>query len=415
MQLSSESFLQYFDNPVIQTGAGLIALVLTAWVTGVLSKRLLRKMIRRSIRSKAFNELEISGRLKFVPWLASILPAIILAEGVRFLTNLPDGVSIFISNLAQAFVVIVLTAVAIQVINILNYMYERRPDANDKPIKGYMQILKIVIYIIATVLVLALLVNRSPLILISGLGAAAAVFMFVFQNTLLSLVASVQISAGQLIRIGDWVEMRQQNADGFVIDMALHTVRIQNWDKTITTVPTKNFISESFINWRGMQESGGRRIKRSILIDQHSIRFLTQEELEKLKGLELLEPYLTEKLTDIESWNTRLQKKEKSPLNNRSLTNIGTFRAYALEYIKSNPLIRKDMLFLTRLLEPTPEGVPLEIYCFTDTVAWVSYEAIQSDMFDHFLSIINEFGLNVFQNPTGEDFRYLAQAPTRTV
>src|SRR5690554_1295305 len=169
MQLSSESFLQYFDNPVIQTGAGLIALVLTACVPG----------------------------------LASILPAIILAEGVRFLTNLPDGVSIFISNLAQAFVVIVLTAVAIQVINILNYMYERRPDANDKPIKGYMQILKIVIYIIATVLVLALLVNRSPLILISGLGAAAAVFMFVFQNTLLSLVASVQISAGQLIRIGD--------------------------------------------------------------------------------------------------------------------------------------------------------------------------------------------------------------------
>lgn len=410
MQLSSESFLQYFDNPVIQTGAGLIALVLTAWVTGVLSKRLLRKMIRRSIRSKAFNELEISGRLKFVPWLASILPAIILAEGVRFLTNLPDGVSIFISNLAQAFVVIVLTAVAIQVINILNYMYERRPDANDKPIKGYMQILKIVIYIIATVLVLALLVNRSPLILISGLGAAAAVFMFVFQNTLLSLVASVQISAGQLIRIGDWVEMRQQNADGFVIDMALHTVRIQNWDKTITTVPTKSFISESFINWRGMQESGGRRIKRSILIDQHSIRFLTSAELEKLKGLELLEPYLTEKIAEIESWNSRLRKKNKPELNNRRLTNIGTFRIYALEYIKNNPLIRQDMLFLTRLLEPTPEGVPLEIYCFTDTVAWVTYEAIQSDMFDHFLSIIDEFGLNVFQNPSGEDFRYLSQA-----
>src|SRR5690554_4616981 len=203
---------------------------------------------------------------------------------------------------------------------------------------------------------------------------------------------------------------RQQNADGFVIDMALHTVRIQNWDKTITTVPTKSFISESFINWRGMQESGGRRIKRSILIDQHSIRFLTSAELEKLKGLELLEPYLTEKIAEIESWNSRLRKKEKPELNNRRLTNIGTFRIYALEYIKNNPLIRKDMLFLTRLLEPTPEGVPLEIYCFTDTVAWVTYEAIQSDMFDHFLSIIDEFGLNVFQNPSGEDFRYLSQA-----
>src|SRR5690554_6386865 len=208
MQLSSESFLQYFDNPVIQTGAGLIALVLTAWVTGVLSKRLLRKMIRRSIRSKAFNELEISGRLKFVPWLASILPAIILAECVRFLTNLPGGVSIFISNLAQAFVVIVLTAVAVQVINILNYMYERRPDANDKPITDYMQHLTILIYIYATVLVMAFLVSRWPLILISGLGAAAAVFMFVFQNTLLSQLLTVQISAGKLFRILDWVEMR---------------------------------------------------------------------------------------------------------------------------------------------------------------------------------------------------------------
>lgn len=410
MQLSLEYLLQLYETPVIHTSIGLAGLVLVAWLTGIIFKRILLKMVRRSVRSKAFTELQDQGRLKFIPWLASILPAIILAEGVGFLTNLPEGLSIFISNLSQAFVVVVLTIAAIQFVNILNFMYEQRPDANDKPIKGYMQIIKIIIYIIAAVLVVALLVNRSPLILISGLGAAAAVFMFVFQNTLLSLVASVQISAGQLIRIGDWVEMRQQNADGFVIDMALHTVRIQNWDKTITTVPTKSFISESFINWRGMQESGGRRIKRSILIDQHSIRFLTSEELEKLKGLELLEPYLTEKIEEIESWNSRLRKKNKPELNNRRLTNIGTFRIYALEYIKNNPLIRQDMLFLTRLLDPTPEGVPLEIYCFTDTVAWVTYEAIQSDMFDHFLSIIDEFGLNVFQNPSGEDFRYLSQA-----
>ena len=409
MQLSLEYLLQLYETPVIHTSIGLVGLVLVAWLTGIIFKRILLKMVRRSVRSKAFTELQDQGRLKFIPWLASILPAIILAEGVGFLTNLPEGLSIFISNLSQAFVVVVLTIAAIQFVNILNFMYEQRPDANDKPIKGYMQIIKIIIYIIAAVLVVALLVNRSPLILISGLGAAAAVFMFVFQNTLLSLVASVQISAGQLIRIGDWVEMRQQNADGFVIDMALHTVRIQNWDKTITTVPTKSFISESFINWRGMQESGGRRIKRSILIDQHSIRFLTSEELEKLKGLELLEPYLTEKIEEIESWNSRLKKKEKPELNNRRLTNIGTFRIYALEYIKNNPLIRQDMLFLTRLLDPTPEGLPLEIYCFTDTVAWVTYEAIQSDMFDHFLSIIDEFGLNVFQNPSGDDFRHLAQ------
>lgn len=410
MQLNIDRFLVHLDNPIIETAAGLIALVLTAWVVGVLFKRLLRQLISRSIRSTALNELEDSGRLRFIPWLASILPAVILAEGVRFLTNLPSNISVVISNLAQAFVVIVLTAVSIQVINILNYMYERRPDAYERPIKGYMQIIKILVYVIATILLTALLVNRSPLILISGLGAAAAVFMFIFQNTLLSLLASLQISAGQLIRIGDWVEMRQQNADGLVVDMALHTVRIQNWDMTITTVPTKNFISESFINWRGMQESGGRRIKRSLLIDQKSIRYLTEWELDKLKNLELLEPYLTEKLEEIESWNSRLEKKEKSSLNNRYLTNLGTFRAYILEYIKSNPLIRQDMLQVTRILAPSAEGIPLEVYCFTDTVTWVTYETIQSDMFDHFLAIIHEFGLSVYQKPSGDDFRYLAQA-----
>ena len=242
MQLSLEYLLQLYETPVIHTSIGLAGLVLVAWLTGIIFKRILLKMVRRSVRSKAFTELQDQGRLKFIPWLASILPAIILAEGVGFLTNLPEGLSIFISNLSQAFVVVVLTIAAIQFVNILNFMYEQRPDANDKPIKGYMQIIKIIIYIIAAVLVVALLVNRSPLILISGLGAAAAVFMFVFQNTLLSLVASVQISAGQLIRIGDWVEMRQQNADGFVIDMALHTVRIQNWDKTITTVPDRKSV-----------------------------------------------------------------------------------------------------------------------------------------------------------------------------
>lgn len=408
MPFSFENFLMHFENPIVQTATGIISLLLVAGLTGILFKRLLLQMLRKTLRSKVFNELDESKKLKFIPWLANIVPAIILAEGVRFLTELPEGLSIFISNLAQAFVVVVLSSAAIKVINIMNFLYERRPSSNERPIKGYLQILKILVYVVTAVLMVALLTNRSPLILISGLGAAAAVFMLVFQNTLLSLVASVQISSGQLIRIGDWVEMRQQNADGFVVDMALHTVRIQNWDKTITTVPTKSFISESFINWRGMQESGGRRIKRSIVIDQQSIRFLTKEEIDKLKGLDLLTSYLTEKTEEIESWNARLEKKGKPALNNRRLTNIGTFRIYVLEYIKSNPLIHQEMLMLARLLAPTAEGIPLEVYCFTETVDWVPYEAIQSDIFDHLLSIIGEFGLSVFQSPSGNNFRHLA-------
>lgn len=397
----------FLHSPIALSMAYFAGLLVIAALTGLFFRKVLLKLVFTALKQSKFKETDAEQHLRFISWLAHIIPALIIAEGTKLILGFPEEVAVFISNLAQAFIVLMLTLASTQFLNLVNHLYEQSPNANSKPIKGYIQIAKIVIYLIAVLLIAALLINRSPLILISGLGAAAAVIMFIFQNTLLSLVASVQISSGQLIRIGDWVEMRQQNADGFVIDMALHTVRIQNWDKTITTVPTKNFISESFINWRGMQESGGRRIKRSILIDQHSIRFLSEEEIQRLKEIKLLYNYISNKEDEIRFWNKKLEERGDNTINYRHLTNIGTFRAYIERYIKNHPDIRQDMLMLSRQLAPTPEGLPVEVYCFTNTVAWVNYESIQSDIFDHLLSIVSEFGLVVYQSPSGNDFRKL--------
>jgi miniconductance mechanosensitive channel len=235
----------------------------------------------------------------------------------------------------------------------------------------------------------------------------AAVLMLIFQDTLLSLVASVQISSSDMVRVGDWIEMPQLNADGDVIDIALHTVKVQNWDKTISTIPTKRFISDPFKNWRGMQESGGRRIKRSLLLDQTSISFLSPEQIARLQRFLLLGQYLSSKQSELLSWNTELAEASQEPANTRRVTNIGTFRAYVEHYLRRHPDIHQEMTQLVRQLHPTADGLPLELYCFTTTIAWARYEAIQSDIFDHLLAILPEFGLRVFQHPSGVDMREL--------
>ncbi|QLH16487.1 mechanosensitive ion channel [Paracoccus pantotrophus] len=241
--------------------------------------------------------------------------------------------------------------------------------------------------------------------LFRGQATMAAVLILVFQDTLLSLVAGIQISSTDMVRVGDWIEMPALNADGDVIELALHTVRVQNWDKTITTIPIRKLVTESFKNWRGMQEAGGRRIKRSIYLDQTSIRFLTPEEIEKLGRFRLLENYLQRKQEELKEWNGKLGDKGSVTANTRRITNIGTFRAYVEAYVRAHPQIHQNMTILVRQLQPGPEGLPLEIYCFTKTIAWNDYEAIQSDIFDHLFALLPEFGLSVFQNPSGADFK----------
>src|SRR6056297_2470098 len=255
----------------------------------------------------------------------------------------------------------------------------------------------------AGIVIISILADRSPVVFLSGLGALTAVLLLVFRDTILSLVASVQIMSNDMIRIGDWVEMPQAHADGDVIDIALHTVKIQNWDKTFTTVPTHKFISESFRNWRGMKESGGRRIKRPLHLDVNSVGFLEEEEIEHLGRYEFLREYMEQKRREITEANGRSLGDDKVLPERRRLTNVGTFRAYVLHYLKNHPRIHKDMTLLVRQLQPGPEGLPLEIYCFANDTVWANYEGIQADIFDHMLAILPEFGLRAYQKPAGSD------------
>ncbi|MBJ7517561.1 MAG: mechanosensitive ion channel, partial [Stenotrophomonas sp.] len=267
----------------------------------------------------------------------------------------------------------------------------------NKPIKGYLQVAKIVIFVVAGLGIVAIVAGVQLSHVVTGLGAATAVLMLIFQDTILSLVASVQISGDGRIRLGDWIEMPSQNADGDVIDIALHTVTVQNWDKTITTIPTKKLVTESFKNWRGMQESGGRRIKRALFLDQHSVGFMDSDARAQVGQFALLGDYLKEKDSELGQWNAQLRAQGAGEINSRRVTNLGTFRAYVERYLGSHPGINTDMTLMVRQLQPTTEGLPLELYCFTRSVAWAEYEGVQSDIFDHLLAILPAFGLRVFQ------------------
>jgi miniconductance mechanosensitive channel len=286
----------------------------------------------------------------------------------------------------------------------LNDIYEQTSrHAVRRPIKGYLQLVKIGIYIIAAVLMIASLIGKSPLVLLTGLGAMTAVLMLVFKDTILSLVASVQLSSNDMLRVGDWIEMPSQNADGDVIDISLHTVKVQNWDKTISTIPTWKLISESYRNWRGMSDFGGRRIKRALLIDQTSVRFLQPEERQHLRRIALIDEYLDKQQAELAAYNAQLEAAGKDPVNNRRATNLGTFRAYMTAYLRSHPGVAHDMTLMVRQLDPTPTGLPLQVYCFSADVNWVPYENLAGDIFDHLLAVLPEFGLRIFQQPSGAE------------
>jgi miniconductance mechanosensitive channel len=271
-----------------------------------------------------------------------------------------------------------------------------------------LQLVKLVSAVLAAILILATLMDRSPLIFLSGLGAMAAVILLVFRDTLLSVVASIQLTSYNMVHVGDWIEMPEFGADGDVIDVALHTVKVQNWDKTITTIPTHRLVEGSFKNWRGMSNSGGRRIKRVILVDVNTIRFLDDEEVERIGKFALLHDYIAEKKRAIDEYNRDPGRDPSLNTDIRRLTNVGTFRAYIESYLRAHPRIHNGMTLMVRQLAPTPEGLPLEVYCFTNTTDWGAYEGIQADILDHVFAVVSEFGLRCFQAPAGRDLEALA-------
>ncbi len=387
------------------------ALVSLAWLANWLTKRVLLRGLRRLLATLPVGQGDQQVRLRVIPRLANVVPAVVLAAGIAFVPDLPPLLVAVVRNVCFAFIILTVALAVAAALDLANEVYQRRPDAADKPIKGYLQLLKIIVFMVAAVLMVAALIDRSPVILLSGLGAMMAVLILVFQDTLLSLVASVTISSNDMVRVGDWIEMPSQHADGDVVDIALHTVKVQNWDKTISTIPTKKLIGESFKNWRGMSESGGRRIKRALHLDQNSVRFLEDGEKARLRRFRLLEDYLRHKDGELRAWNTSLAARGSETVNHRRITNVGTFRAYVEAYLRAHDGIHDGMTLLVRQLPPGPTGLPLEIYCFTRTVAWGAYEGIQSDIFDHLLAILPEFGLQVFQQPGGADLRRLDGMP----
>jgi miniconductance mechanosensitive channel len=342
--------------------------------------------------------------------IAHIAPAFVVYYGMGFFPNISEHFADGIRRVAVAIMIGVGALGLSSFLRAAEAIYDSHPEYRERPIKGYLQVVSIVIYLLAGLLMLAALMNRSPWIFLSGIGAMTAVLLLVFRDTILSLVASIQIASNDMIRVGDWIEMPELGADGDVIEVALHTVKVQNWDMTITTIPTHRLIADSFKNWRGMSLSGGRRIKRSVSIDLQSIRFLTDEEISRFGKWSLLRDYVREKRGELSKANTSPGLDPVVVADLRRLTNIGTFRAWIWAMLRSHPQIHQTgHTLLVRQLASGAQGVPIEVYCFTNDTAWIHYEDIQADLFDRILAMVPEFGLKVFQEPAGSDLRRCAE------
>ncbi|HRM48617.1 mechanosensitive ion channel family protein [Diaphorobacter limosus] len=395
-------------SPWMQATIGLACLLLLAYVVQALAQYLLLHTVPRLRERMDVRWARVLWHDQVLRRLARVVPSLVVQAGIGAVPHLDPVAFAVIRNLAVALTVLQLVRTLNALLNAILQEQESRPEGArtaTRSIKSYVQLGKLALALIGAIVIVAVLIDRSPLILLSGLGAMSAVLMLVFKDTILSFTAGVQLSSNDMLRVGDWIEMPQMGADGAVIDIALHTVKVQNWDKTITTIPTWRLMSESYRNWRGMSESGGRRIKRQLRIDSATVRFLSDADIDRLERIALLAPYLAAKRQAVHSANAALGEGAAVPANLRRLTNIGTFRAYVQAYLQAHPGVHQGMTLMVRMLEPTAEGVPLELYCFTATTAWVQYEAIQGDIFDHLLALLPEFDLRLYQSPTGWDIR----------
>ena len=385
----------------------LFILFIFSYVTNLIVKKILIRSIRSVIKKTKTVWDDALVENKVFITLSHIAPAVVIYLTTPYIFEDFSGAIPYILRLVNAYISTVLIIVIINFLNTLKYYFENTKLFKDYPLDSYFQLVKIAIYIIGGIIILSFLLNKSPLYFFSALGAMTVVLLLIFKDTLMGFVASIQLSANEMIQIGDWVSMPKYGADGDVIEMNLTTIKIQNWDKTFTTIPTYAFISESFKNWRGMSESGGRRIKRSLNIKISSIKFCTLEMLERFKKFQLIKDYIEEKSNKIEEYNKENKIDKSYLINGKHLTNIGIFRVYAEAYVKNNPDINLNMTCMVRQLLPTEKGLPIEIYTFSNRQEWVIYEGIMSDMFDHLIAAVPEFELEVFQNPTGTDFRKL--------
>jgi miniconductance mechanosensitive channel len=384
---------------------GIVFIIVIAFISDLILRRVIINIITRIVKKSKTIWDDILLDRKILIRLSHLAPALIIFYLLKYVLYDYETIITIIQGAIKIYLVILGLMVLNPFINGLHNIYQTLPISRDRSIKGYVQVVKIIIYFIAILLIVAILFNKEVAKLLAGLGAVAAILILVFKDTLLGFVASIQLSANKMIKVGDWITMPKHNADGTVIEISLHTVKVQNWDKTIITIPTYALVSDSFTNWKGMEESGGRRIKRSVNIDMKSVKFCTKEMVEKFKKIQFLKEYIEQKQADIELYNKENNIDESVIVNGRRMTNIGTFRKYLERYLHNHPKIHDNMTFLVRQLQPTDKGIPIEIYVFSNDQRWANYESIQSDIFDHILAVIPEFELRVFQSPTGDDFQ----------
>lgn len=363
-------------------------------------------VLARIVMVKTFTNFAASTKTEFDDFLVShkaprniahLVPLFITIKVFPLVFTDYPKIEAFLVVLLKVYGILLTIWIVRSILRTLESYFKTVPRLRDKPIDSYIQVVMLFVWIIGVASSLAVLINLSFLSFFTTIGAASAVLLLIFKDTILGFVASIQVAINDTLRIGDWITMDKYGADGDVIEINLSTVQVQNFDKTITTIPTYAIISESFKNWRGMQTSGGRRIKRSILIKSKSIHFLSDEEIENLKKIQLITKYLEDKQEELAEYN-RINNIDQSTLvNGRNLTNLGVFRIYLLTYIEGHPGIHKDMSLMVRQLQPTSQGIPLEIYAFSNDIRWVNYESIMSDIFDHIFSSINYFDLELFE------------------
>ncbi|VVD86188.1 mechanosensitive ion channel family protein [Pandoraea terrigena] len=399
-----EAMMAWLDNAPWARLAGALAILLAvALLAQAVAQYLIVRVVRIVVQRTANRWDDALLAHRVFHRVARILPYLVIQFGIAWVPDLPPKALMIVGNVALAMTLLYATLAIAGILDAAQTVYALSEHARTRSIKGYVQLGKIALYVVAAIAIVATIIDRSPWLLLSGLGAMSAVLLLVFKDTIMSFVASVQLTSNDMLRVGDWIEMPQVGADGDVVDIALHTVKVQNWDKTITTIPTWRLIAESFRNWRGMQQSGGRRIKRTLSVDAGSVGFLDEAEVARLSKLHLLGSYLKDKQRSLADANAALGIAAGVPANTRRLTNIGTFRAYALAYLKAHPNIHEGMTCMVRSLEPSATGIPVELYCFTNTTVWAEYERVQGDVFDHLLAILPEFGLRMYQNPAGAD------------
>jgi len=413
----SQAFVNWLSNMGIPTDWAVIikavifsiVILLLCIVVNWIAKKLIIGIEKNIIKKTRVTWDDIFLEKKVFSRLSHIAPVIIIYYTVAIaFYEYPD----FINALQKATYIYLLMAIVLVLdsfINAMHTIYTTLPISENRPIKGYLQVVKILIYFVAILMIISIIFNMAMGKLFTGLGAIAAILLLIFKDTILSFVASIQMAAHNMVKPGDWIEMPSRKADGTVIDITLNTVKVQNFDKTIITIPTYAMVSESFQNWKGMEESGGRRIKRALKIDMKSVTFCTPEMLEKFKKIHFLKDYIEQKEKELVEYNTKYNIDNSIVVNGRRLTNLGTFRKYVEAYLKNHPKIHNEMTFLVRHLEPDDKGIPIQIYVFSNDQRWANYESIQADIFDHLLAVIPEFGLQVFQSPSGDDFRKLTR------